>query len=637
LTLRTLAGFFAVIAVLVAAIALVNPDHFRGPIARFLSRHSGREIRLDGTLKAHLLSFTPWVSAERVAIGNPAWMPPGPTAEIGRLWLSFELWPLFSHSFVIDRLLLQGAALHLARTSDGRANWQAHDPAKKVGTGPPLIHSLSMLNARVELDDARRHLKFDGTISAEDAPVVAGNPPLRIEGAGNLNAHAASFAIEADSLRTAKRGQPYHFAFDERSSGSHLSGRGSLPRAFDVHALDTAFEAEGKDLQDLYFLTGISLPNTGAYRISGRLARAGMHFQFSDLRASSGQSDMQGTLSIESSSDRARLEGDLHSQLLRLEDLGESAAGRAEPTTAKPLVLSEAVLRIAGIRRDDAVVNFHAAALEAGPLKLHAVAAQVSIDHGVLSVTPLSAAFAQGRITGRIKFDANAAVPVADLDLRILDLGLDQFDRKGQDLPPFDGLLQARFIVKGRGNSLHEIGASANGVVTAVLPHGALRASLAELTGIDLSRALGMMLTKNHKETGVRCGIASFQIHDGTLTGQSLIIDTDTVLITGKGTINLDSEALDIAIRGHPKGLRLLRLRSPLLIRGTLSRPSIGLDARNSAVQAGEAVALGVIVAPLAALLAFVDPGLAKDANCAALIAEAQANGVRVASVATAH
>jgi uncharacterized protein involved in outer membrane biogenesis len=635
--LRVLAILCVLIAMLIAAVALVDANHFRAPLARFIAKRTGREIRIEGTLTAHLLSLTPRVSAERVAIGNPPWMPPGPTAEFGRLSLSFELLALFSHAFVIDTLDLHAATLHLARDADGRANWQAHDPGKRIGEGPPLIHSLSMLEARVELDDRRRHLKFNGTISAQDAPAVAGTRPLRIDGSGDLNGHAASFVVDADSLATVKRGQAYHFAFDEHSSGSHLSGRGALPRPFDFHALDTTFEAQGEDLKDLYFLTGVTLPNTGAYRLSGRLVREGMHFQFSNLVASSGRSDVRGTLSIETSSGRPKLDADLHSQLLRPADLGERAAGRAAPAAAKPLLLSDAALPLTGIRSNDAVVRLHVAGFEAGRVTLHALAAQVAIDHGVLSVTSLSAAFPQGRISGRVKFDATGTVPAADLDLRIVDLALNQFDRKGTGEPPLDGVLQARLTLKGNGSSLHELVANANGVMTAVLPHGAIRASFAELTGIDVSRALGLMLKKDHKETTVRCGIASFQIHKGIMAEQSLVFDTDSVLITGTGTVHLDSEALDLAIRGQPKGWRLVRLRSPVLVRGTLAHPSIALEVRNTALQAGEAVALGIVLTPIASVLAFVDPGLAKDADCAALIAQAKADGVGGGNAPQAH
>jgi uncharacterized protein involved in outer membrane biogenesis len=178
-------------------------------------------------------------------------------------------------------------------------------------------------------------------------------------------------------------------------------------------------------------------------------------------------------------------------------------------------------------------------------------------------------------------------------------------------------------MLTGHGRSLHELAASANGTVTAVLPHGVMRASLAELAGIDL-RGLGLLLTRNREETAVRCGVASFQAQDGTLSVQSLVLDTDPVLITGSGTIHLDTESLDLALHGRPKRPRLLRLRAPVLVRGTLKHPSIGIEARTSVAQAGAAVALGVLLTPLAAVLAFVDPGLAKDADCAALLAQAK-------------
>ena len=53
--------------------------------------------------------------------------------------------------------------------------------------------------------------------------------------------------------------------------------------------------------------------------------------------------------------------------------------------------------------------------------------------------------------------------------------------------------------------------------------------------------------------------------------------------------------------------------------------------------QGGIALALGV-VNPLAAILAFIDPGLAKDANCGPLLADAKAKGapVKAASITAA-
>jgi len=75
--------------------------------------------------------------------------------------------------------------------------------------------------------------------------------------------------------------------------------------------------------------------------------------------------------------------------------------------------------------------------------------------------------------------------------------------------------------------------------------------------------------------------------------------------------------------------LRVLRLRSPILVRGHLRKPSVGLDAGKTALQTGVAAALGSLLTPFAAIAAFVDPGLAKDADCSALFEEARQSGAQ--------
>jgi len=60
-------------------------------------------------------------------------------------------------------------------------------------------------------------------------------------------------------------------------------------------------------------------------------------------------------------------------------------------------------------------------------------------------------------------------------------------------------------------------------------------------------------------ETIIRCGITKFQERDGTLVAQSLTPDTDSVLITGASQIHLDSETLDLVVRGSDRCLPFSR------------------------------------------------------------------------------
>ena len=77
-----------------------------------------------------------------------------------------------------------------------------------------------------------------------------------------------------------------------------------------------------------------------------------------------------------------------------------------------------------------------------------------------------------------------------------------------------------------------------------------------------------------------------------------------------------------MTVSGKPKKFRLGRLRTPITLTGSFSHPSIGIKAGPALAQGGIAAALGFL-SPIAALLPFVDPGLAKNADCVALSTEA--------------
>jgi len=543
-------------------------------------------------------------------------------AEIGKVSVTLRL-PWLHRSFGVERLELEAVSLHLVRDSAGYANWQLTDPNKSGGKGLPLIRSLSIQNARVELADGRRHLQFNGTVSVGEAGDATLASPLHIEGTGQLNGRADTFRITADPLALVSREAPYRFTFVEHSSGSTLAGRGLLVHPFIFDAIDASFEATGENLKDLYFLAGVTLINTAAYRMSGRFTRRGTSSSFDDLRVTSGQSDTRGRVSIESSSGRPRLDIDLESRFLRLSDLGARAAAR-EPGTAAPLVLSDAMFNPDSLRRADAMVKFHAQTVEVGHVSLQRLSAGMTIEQGIVTVDPLRADVLEGKLDVRVRLDATKDPPPASIDIKISDLQIARFNRTDAAQPPFEGLLRARVTVTGEGRSIHQVAASANGTVTAVLPHGIIRASLAELMGLDL-RGLGFLASKNKQDTAIRCAVASFQARQGVLTAQNWLVDTDLVQVTGGGIAHLDSESLDFAFRAHPKGLRLVRLRAPVLLQGTLAHPTIRIQPGRAIAQAAEAVAAGVVLTPLAAVLAFVDPGLTKDADCAALIAAATA------------
>jgi uncharacterized protein involved in outer membrane biogenesis len=614
----TVGALGALIVVAAGLAAAIDAGYFRGPLLRFVASQVGRAIKVDGDLQLHLFALHPRVTAERVTIGNPAWVPPGTAAVIGRLSFAIAL-PWIRRPLGIETLDVEEATLTLSRDDAGLANWQWTNPRVPDDTLLPLVRHLSMPSARVLLKDDTRHLQFDGTITVKEPSPKEGPPPLRIEGTGQLNGSPVRFGIDGEPLVTADHAKPYRFKFEEQSSGSQLAGAGALPRPFDFRLIDAEFTAAGQDLEDLYFLTGVKLVNTGRYRLSGKVTRRGTKTRFSDLEASSGQSDAHGSASIDSSSERPKLDIDLNSQLLRLADLGLRAAGRdPEGSRGKQWLMSDAALNPRAWRRDDTVATFRARRLEVGSIPVQDVSAALAVDHGVLAVTPLTGQVFDGALTAHVRANLTTDDPADSLDLKISNLNLERYLPHGAEEPPMKGLLQARVLAKGHGRSLHEFASSADGTLSAALAQGAIRAALADLVGLDL-RAIGLLFGKHGPDAPVRCGVASFQAHDGVFAAQTLVLDTEQLLIIGEGNIHMDSEAIDLTLRGHPKRLGF-RVRSPVLVRGTLSHPSVAMQPRDAAAQVAAAVALGALLTPLASALVFVDPGLSKDADCGALL-----------------
>ena len=598
------------VLVIAALIWINNGDHLRDPLIHYLVAHTGRQIRIDGPLEVHLLSWHPVVKASRVTVGNPPWSPAGNLAEIDSVTAVFDVSP--GHRITLESLELHGANFHLQRDIEGHANWHWKAPGILPGKGLPVLHALSAQDTRIELHDERRHLDFDGTLTTTNATA---NDPLELAAQGRLNGRDVTVTFEGEPLAKAAPDKPFHFNFEARSTGTHLTGQGILPHPFNFSWLDANYRASGKDLKDLYFLAGVTLPDTAEYQLSGRLERRDLAFKLIDLVAVSGKSDIHCNLtSVLDSDGRAQVAIDFDSNLLRMQDIGPKAAGRAPPeagpteqgsadghSTPKGPSLPETPFHFAALRRTDYAMNLHIKRFETQKLTFTGVAGKMGIDHGNVSVPQLSGTLDDGKINAHLKLDARTDTPKVSLDLTLANLQIAQLPRKDPSQPPaLEGLLQGKIDLTGRGKSLRDLAADASGTIKATIPQGAIRASFAELAGVDL-RGLGLALTKNKKDTAIRCGVATFQAHKGVLTAENLVLDTDPVLITGGGTIELATETLDLELEGHPKELRVLRLSAPISVQGPLSHPHLSLEKGQRKFK-------------------LIDPGHAKDADCGALL-----------------
>jgi len=657
-TLRVTAiGLGSLIVIVLVALALFDWNALKHPIERMASAKTGRTISIGGKLQVHIWSWTPTVIVNGLTLGNPPWESARPMATVDRLEIHLKLLPLLKGDVILPRVALFSPNVYLHQDKDGRANWTFENkaPTNAPATKPskiPAVRDLLIQDGKLTLIDEMRRLKVNGSIQAHEQKSASDPTPFRIQGSGTINEQPFEMRVAGGPLLNLDPEHPYPFDLHIVAGNLQADSKGRALKPFDLGQLDFEVDLSGKDLAEGFYLTQLALPNTAPFKLHAHIARNDMRVAVSDIAGTVGESDLHGKLDIDARRKRPYMRGDLISKQLRMKDLAASLGGQPKgadsldakapaqqpnentfPAKAPPIghnarLFPDAHLQVDRVRAMDADVKFRATSVDAGSVPLKEVAFRVRLDEGVLSLDPFAFEMPQGRLSGRARIDARKKIPAVHIDVRIKDIQLEQLkSKKPGASAPLVGVMQARAVVDGTGDSVHQVMSDANGRFTLILPDGQVTSAFAELTGINVSKGLGLLLTKSDEKAPIRCGVAQFKIDEGLMNAENITFDTQDVLIKGSGNINLGPEELHLEIKGEPKKIRFTRLRTPIEIRGHLADPSFGVNVASTAKQGAVAAALGALVTPVAAIIAFVDPGLAKDQNCAAMIAEADRKG----------
>ena len=620
-----------VIASAVLALYFLDWNTMRGPVSHYLSHRLGREVRITGNLRVNLFSWQPRVDLGGLWIANPKWLDRQPAADVQHLTFEFRLLPLlFGGHWILPLVNLDHPRIDIVRQADGRSNWQFAN--KSEGIDFPPIQRFLLNDGSVHIEDQARHLTFAGTVSSRENEGTA-KAAFQLFGTGTLNGKSFNADIRGGPLIHVDVTKPYAFNADIRAGATHAVIAGQITKPFQLGHYVARATVSGSNLSDLYDLTSLALPGTPPYRISGMLTRDGALYTLTNFSGTVGQSDLHGDASVDVSGKLPFLHATVASRTLVFSDLGPVVGQSASKAAAAKSLLPDTPLRVGRLRGTNAEVDYTADTIKSRDFPLRKLATHISLENGVLLLKPLAFEFSRGKLSGFVRIDARRPATVTSVDARLTHVRIEQFIKSAEK--PLSGEVEARAVLSGVGNSVRTAAEDANGALTIVIPEGRMRHSLAEWLGVNVISALGLTISGDTSDTGLRCALAHFRAQHGLFTAQQLVFDTDPVLVTGSGDIDLRNETINMTVAGKPKHFQLLHLSVPVTIQGSLAHPTLGVKPGHAIAQAGIAAALGFLFPP-AAILPFVDAGLAKNANCTALVAQAGTKSAPV-KVKTPH
>lgn len=640
--LAALAGLL-IVALLVLEIGGWN--RLREPIERVVTARTGRAFSLLG-LDVDL-GLTTRIHLRGVSFANAPWARPEPLFDAHAVAVDVRLPHLLRGRLTLPRLALDRPRLNLERRADNRANWALDGLADDAGAddpgGGPRVGALVVRKGELRLRDEVRGIAVQAVVNAAGNDTNAQAGELSLAAHGRYNRGDFRLTAKAGSLDAYRGGKvAYPLTLHLRAAGSRLRFEGTLAPGGSLAGVHGTLTLRGDDLAELYPLTGVVLPNSPPYQLQTRLSRRGDTVRLRGLDGTIGDSDTAGDLAVTLGGARPRLEGSLRSQKLDFDDLGTLFGGAPATTgaeTASPAqkaqakayardqrLLPDAPLDTRRLRAMDADVTFRADAVNARTIPMRDMSVRVRLDDGRLRVAPVHVRLPQGQFDLDLAVDGRATPPVSRVELGVRQVQMADLLPTVQGTPAVAGTLYGRAALEGRGDSVRAFAADANGRVGLAVNGGQMSHLVVELLGLDVAEALGVAVSGDDT-VGLRCAAAALDVQGGVAKPQTFVIDTSDSVITASGAVDLGQERLDLTLRTESKDPSLLAGQAPVTVGGPLRSPRVGVAAGPLAGRGVAAAALGALLAPVAALLVFVDPGLADDSDCAALLRTAVPSG----------
>lgn len=612
------------------------------------SKWLGREVVVEGDLRVKWHFTHTQIHVEELRLANaPGYTEPD-MATIETLDFSFKPLKLLVGKLEFGDISVIKPHLILEKKSLEENNWQfpALSPANAAQETIepdnrhdfPLIGMLELREGKIIYRDNPKGLFLDldlDTVIGEGGEKnrVKADRNFTIAGTGSIQDKPFKLEASGESLETLRDStRDYPLTLRVAMGDTEVVVDGHFRDPIKMTGVDASLKITGDNMANLFYLTAIPLPPTPRYNLAGQLTKKDGIWGYESFDGEVGGSDLSGNLTYDTRGERGFLKANLTSELLDSEDLGgfiglppsgEDASPEqkqaAAEKAASPNLIPDVPLTVERLRATDLDVTLHAARIEAPSLPIKGMDVRFDLRNGLLTLDPLKVVLADGTVEGTIEVDAQQDIPPMKMDLILRNLSLGQFFAGTRFAETTDGLLGGKIILAGQGASLAEVLASSNGELVVVMAGGKISLLLMEASDLDIGQALPLFFGKD-KSTRIRCGLADFNVVNGLLTSDVVVLDTDDSLLVGNMTINMKDEIINAKLDAKPKDNSLLSLHVPVVVSGRLKEPQVGLDAERTLSRGAAAVALGVLLTPFAAILPFIERGDAENTNCRELI-----------------
>ena len=585
----------------------------------------GRQVKIE-SLEVHP-GRTATIVMHGLRIAGPDGFngPDVATAVRATVMFEAETW-LRTRKIVLPRIEVEQPSLNLIQTSFGHDNWTF--PALAADSNGP-----SMEIGDLVITGGTGHLQVMEPAADVALTFATGGPAgertLMVDAQGMYARQPIAVkAVGGALLNLTDTDKPYPVDITLANGPTRATLKGTVKDPLAGTGADLSLTLSGPNMELLYPLTGIPIPKTPPYTVSGKLDYANNRIAFGGIKGKVGSSDLNGALAMDLRGAQPLLTGTLNSRQVDMQDLAGfigSEPGRTNTpgqtarqvedvrrAEANPKLLPTRTISVPKLLSMDIHLQYRGDKVVGKDAPFDSIAVTLDIKAGHIRLDPLNLKVSGGTVAGYIDLNPIGNALSADVDVRMAHVNLGGLLAKaglGSGQGPVNGLVR----LKGRGASMAEIVGHGEGALQIIMPAGGqVNALLIDLSGGEIPSALLALIGIPSKES-IRCLVADFALHDGILASRTLAVDTTDHIVTGGGRIDLTKELVEMHLRTDVKHFTIGKLGTPITIYGPFKKLSYGLDGDAIFRDAG---GLGLLF-PKTAILPTIAFGVGDDSPCA--------------------
>jgi AsmA protein len=615
---------------------------YRGPLERAASGAIGREVHIRGPIN---LTVYPafGVSLADVSIANPPGSHDKDMADVDRVIVGAEIFPLFSGRLIVTELTLDKPVIHLEVKSDGTSNW-----AFNAGATTPKAQTvqasqfdrigLAHLNIRqgeITYYDGKSGAtqKVTGVSLSLDMPDTA-TPTLQLPLTlnGQLTYNGEPLKIVNGRLTSVDA------LLKGRATGARLAISSNIINADFEGTLSPQGNILGSlklgahSVRSFAAWVGHPMPpgnGFGLVALEGQFSMQDGIYKFIHSHLAFDSMSLNGDITFDTNPAIPAIRGQF--AIDRLDINPYLAPGASNDTVKAAKTKSEspdAPLSLGGLKSVNAELKLVLGGLVMPGLKLEHAIVDSTLKNGVLKADISNiAAYNGGTGKGALTVDASGDVPVFHASLDVTGVNVQPFLTDLAEIKRITGTGSARLDLTSRGST-------SAGIVKGLGGKGDIKFSNGNITGVDLvavSRIVQSVLTteiltsavgENAKTPFAQMG-GTFTMKEGVLHTDDLRLQSPAVQIDIRGNVDFPTHQLDMhveprALKGVP-GLKLVDVGVPFFVRGPWDNPSYPPDvtgiAKNAISKLGEdaASSIDLLTKPGLSLKSLLDTGKKKN------------------------